>query len=58
MSIAEAKARRSQLLSTYGIGGLFPSETSSFMIVGLHEWNEDRAPVISEPRLALSLIHI
>lgn len=55
MSIAEAKARRSQLLSTYGIGGLFPSETSSFMIVGLHEWNEDRAPVISEPRLARSL---
>ncbi|MDV8023816.1 DUF1998 domain-containing protein [Rhodococcus sp. IEGM 1330] len=55
MSTADAKARRSQLLSTYGIGGLFPSETSSFMIVGLDFWNEDRAPVISEPRLARSL---
>ncbi|MGU3292512.1 DrmB family protein [Williamsia sp. M5A3_1d] len=55
MSTADAKARRSQLLSTYGIGGLFPSETSSFMIVGLDFWNEDRAPVVSEPRLARSL---
>ncbi|MFH5211496.1 DrmB family protein [Antrihabitans sp. NCIMB 15449] len=50
-----AAARRSQLLSTYGIGGLFPSETTSFMIVGLDDWKEDRAPVISEPRLARSL---
>ncbi|MCK0517654.1 DUF1998 domain-containing protein [Williamsia sp. DF01-3] len=55
MSAADPKARRSQLLSTYGIGGLFPSETSSFMIVGLDEWKEDRAPVVSEPRLARSL---
>jgi hypothetical protein len=50
-----AKARRSQLLSTYGIGGLFPSETTSFMIAGLDEWNEDRAIPVSEPRLARSL---
>lgn len=50
-----ATARRSQLLSTYGIGGLFPSETTSFMIVGLDDWKEDRAPVVSEPRLARSL---
>ena len=51
----EAKARRSQLLSTYGVGGLFPSESTSFMIAGLHEWNADRADPISEPRLARSL---
>ncbi|WP_347958104.1 DUF1998 domain-containing protein [Gordonia aichiensis] len=55
MSTADAKARRTQLVSTYGIGGLFPSETSSFMIVGLDHWNEDRAPEVSEPRLARSL---
>lgn len=51
----EAKARRSQLLSTYGVGGLFPSESTSYMIAGLHEWNPDRADPISEPRLARSL---
>ena len=51
----EAKARRSQLLSTYGVGGLFPSESTSYMIAGLHEWNADRADPISEPRLARSL---
>lgn len=50
-----AKARRSQLLSTYGIGGLFPSESTSFMITGLDDWNESRAPIVSEPRLARSL---
>ncbi|MAU84679.1 MAG: hypothetical protein CME34_23005 [Gordonia sp.] len=55
MSSNDIKARRTQLLSTYGIGGLFPSETSSFMIVGLDFWNEDRAPLVSEPRLARSL---
>ncbi|WP_043679655.1 DUF1998 domain-containing protein [Nocardia vulneris] len=49
------RARRSQLLSTYGIGGLFPSETTSFMIVGLDEWKVERATEVSEPRLARSL---
>lgn len=55
MITADAKARRSQLLSTYGIGGLFPSETSSFMIVGLDYWDEKRAPEVVEPRLARTL---
>ena len=50
-----AKARRSQLLSTYGVGGLFPSETTSFMIAGLHEWDVERAEGVSEPRLARAL---
>lgn len=49
------KARRGQLISTYGIGGLFPFSTTSYMIAGLHEWKEDRAEQISEPRLARSL---
>jgi hypothetical protein len=49
------KARQSQLLSTYGVGGLFPAESTSFMIAGLHEWNVERAEHISEPRLARAL---
>ncbi|WP_249353895.1 DUF1998 domain-containing protein [Rhodococcus sp. USK13] len=55
MMTTGAKARRGQLLSTYGIGGLFPSETTSYMIVGLDEWQENRARPVSEPRLARSL---
>lgn len=50
-----AKARRSQLLSTYGVGGLFPSEATSFMIAGLHEWDVERADHVPEPRLARAL---
>ncbi|OBJ86635.1 DUF1998 domain-containing protein [Mycobacterium asiaticum] len=50
-----AKARRSQLLSTYGVGGLFPAESTSFMIAGLHVWRTERAEHISEPRLARAL---
>ncbi|MGY2001701.1 DrmB family protein [Blastococcus sp. SYSU DS1024] len=49
------KARRSQLISTFGVGGLFPSENTSFMIAGLEHWDEKRADVASEPRLARSL---
>lgn len=51
---ANAKARRTQLLSTYGIGGLFPSETTSFMIAGLDDWKSE-SPLVIEPRLARSL---
>ena len=43
-----AKARRSQLLSTYGVGGLFPSEATSFMIAGIHEWDVERAERVPE----------
>lgn len=50
-----AKARRTQLLSTYGVGSLFPSETTSYMIAGIHEWKPREGDNISEPRLARSL---
>ncbi|KKW65702.1 hypothetical protein AAV95_05475 [Mycolicibacterium elephantis] len=50
-----AKARRTQLLSTYGVGGLFPAESTSFMVAGLHVWRTERAEQISEPRLARAL---
>lgn len=53
--MSHPKARRGQLISTYGVGGLFPSSTTSYMIAGLHEWREDRCEQISEPRLARSL---
>jgi len=49
------KARRSQLISTFGVGGLFPSENTSFMISGLQDWKTDHATTTSEPRLARSL---
>lgn len=48
-------ARRSQLLSTYGVGSLFPSENASYLMVGLHLWDSDSLPVIGEPRLVRQL---
>ncbi|MFI5906028.1 DrmB family protein [Dactylosporangium sp. NPDC051541] len=51
-----ADARRSQLVSTYGVGSLFPAGDESFMICGLDDWPIDPWAVeISEPRLARSL---
>ena len=50
-----AEARRSQLVSTYGIGALFPAEDESFMLVGLDDWEERYCPEVSQPRLARSL---
>jgi hypothetical protein len=50
-----ANARRSQLVSTYGVGALFPAEDQSLMICGLDEWPEDERNTIDEPRLAASL---
>lgn len=56
MSNQNPKARRSQLLSTFGIGGLFPAENTSYMIRGLQDWGGDReGDAVSEPRLARSL---
>ena len=47
--------RRAQLLSTYGIGGLFPSGNTSFMIMGLDDWATAPRDELNEPRLARSL---
>ena len=55
MAKTEAKARQSQLVSTYGIGSLFPSGDQSFMIVGLDDWDEKWCVEVEEPRLARSL---
>lgn len=50
-----AEARRSQVVSTFGVGSLFPSEDESFMIVGLDNWIVRQSTEVPEPRLARSL---
>ena len=50
-----ARARRTQLVSTYGVGSLFPSQDESFMICGLDEWPDRGVVELPEPRLASSL---
>lgn len=49
------KARQSQLVTTYGIGSLFPSGDQSFMICGIDQWDEKWSATVAEPRLACSL---
>lgn len=48
-------ARRTQLLTTYGVGSLFPAENSSYLIAGLHYWDERWLPPVMEPRLTRQL---
>lgn len=49
------KARQSQLVTTYGVGSLFPAGDQSFMICGIDEWDENSCAEVAEPRLARSL---
>lgn len=59
MAKTVAEARRTQVVSTYGVGSLFPAEDESFMIVGIDDWDEELCPVVAEPRLARSLdVHV
>jgi hypothetical protein len=55
MANERIRARRSQLVTTYGVGSLFPSENASYVVLGLHEWDERKLPNVSEPRLARQL---
>lgn len=48
-------ARRSQLISTFGVGSLFPAENNSFMITSIDQWDRKHLKPVSEPRLARSL---
>lgn len=48
-------ARRSQLISTFGVGSLFPAENNSFMITSIDQWDKKQLKPVSEPRLARSL---
>lgn len=50
--------RRSQLITTYGVGALVAVNSESFMVAGLDRWpnlDETREPVVHEPRLQRQL---
>lgn len=49
------KARQSQLVSTYGVGSLFPAGDQSYMICGIDDWPTAERLRVEEPRLARSL---
>lgn len=50
-----ARARRTTLVSTFGVGSLYPAENDSVMICGLDEWPDKFVSVLREPRLEASL---
>lgn len=51
-----AKARSSQLVSTYGVGSIFPAVDDSVMIVGLDHWpHASDHELVDEVRLARAL---
>ncbi|MFV0534317.1 MAG: DrmB family protein [Cumulibacter sp.] len=54
-AIDRPKARQSQLVTTYGVGSLYPAGDESFMVCGTDEWDEKWSPLVEEPRLARSL---
>ncbi|MFI8188766.1 DrmB family protein [Streptomyces sp. NPDC085946] len=45
-------ARRSQLVTTYGVGAMIAVDNESFIVSGLDSWNVSEAPEIFEHRLA------
>lgn len=53
--MADIRARRGQLITTYGIGSLFPAENSSYIVQGTHLWKEEWLRPVAEPRLARKL---
>ncbi|CAL9530547.1 hypothetical protein SUDANB37_04049 [Streptomyces sp. enrichment culture] len=44
--------RRSQLVTTYGVGAMVAIDNESFIVAGLDSWDVSEAPEIPEPRLA------
>lgn len=44
--------RRSQLVTTYGVGSMIAIDNESFMVAGLDSWDISEAPEIFERRLA------
>ncbi|SEB60520.1 protein of unknown function [Nocardioides exalbidus] len=55
MKPEDTRVRQSQLVSTFGVGAIFPSGDHSYLICGLDEWDDRRCTPIEEPRLARSL---
>src|SRR5690606_37390490 len=54
MSRNVGSVRRSQLISTYGVGSMIPTGDESFMVLGLDYWNVGNLDV-HEPRLERAL---
>ena len=48
-------ARRAQLISTFGVGSLFPAENNSFIITSIDQWDRKRLQSVEEARLARNL---
>src|SRR5690242_6990302 len=44
--------RRSQLITTYGVGAMIAVDNESFVVAGLDSWDITEAPEIFEHRLA------
>lgn len=44
--------RRSQMITTYGVGSMIAVDSESFIVSGTDSWNISEAPVIHEHRLA------
>lgn len=55
MKAEDTRVRQSQLVSTFGVGAIFPSGDHSYLICGLDDWDERKCAPIEEPRLARSL---
>lgn len=55
MKPEDTRVRQSQLVSTFGVGAIFPSGDHSYLICGLDEWDERCCSPVEEPRLARSL---
>lgn len=47
----KASIRRTQMITTYGVGSLLPVESESFMIAGLDHWRADDRLQVDERRL-------
>jgi hypothetical protein len=50
-----AAVRRTQLISTYGVGALVAAEDASYMVKGLNDWKVAPDPTLHEPRLERKL---
>ena len=55
MATIKGGARRSQIVTTYGVGAIVALEDESFMVAGLEEWPVSGAPDLHEKRLARKL---
>ncbi|HZK04704.1 MAG TPA: DUF1998 domain-containing protein [Actinomycetaceae bacterium] len=53
--MSDLTIRRSQLISTYGVGSILPSEAESFIVCGLEDWDSGRLTTIVHPDLAATV---